>query len=387
MPKRIDPIPRIDPRSQPRNLRVLYNGHLVGLLAEIDGLAAFEYSDAWLAEGFSISPRSLPLEKRVFVPGYQPFDGLWGVFDDSLPDGWGRLLVDRLLRREGISPAQVTVLTRLALVGASGMGALTYEPEIAHPAAGNAQDLDTLAAECARILRSDSDGDLDELFALGGSSGGARPKVLTQVDGEDWIIKFPASMDRHNVGQMEYEYALAAQATGIEMPEVRLLPSRLCSGYFGVRRFDRVSDVTGGRTRVHVASASALLETSHRIPSLDYQGLLRFTLTLTKSYKEVERLFRLACFNVLAHNRDDHARNFAFLYDEAAGTWRLAPAFDLTCCEGMGGEHATAVNGKGRDISTADLKLLATQAGISKPRCRTILDEVQTATQQLKKWM
>ena len=91
---------------------------------------AFEYHDEWLAHGFSISPLSLPLEKRLFVAAPRPLEGLFGVFDDSLPDGWGRLLVDRMFREHGVDTFVVTPLTRLAIVGSSGMGALEYEPEL-----------------------------------------------------------------------------------------------------------------------------------------------------------------------------------------------------------------------------------------------------------------
>lgn len=114
-----------------RSVRVLCDGRAVGTLAlSADGVLAFEYDDAWLGEGFSISPLSLPLEKRVFVAQRHPLDGVFGVFDDSLPDGWGRLLVDRLLRSHGIDPFAVSPIARLAIVGSNGMGALEYVPEI-----------------------------------------------------------------------------------------------------------------------------------------------------------------------------------------------------------------------------------------------------------------
>ena len=82
-----------------KRLKVKYHGRDVGTMALWQGrLAAFEYSREWLADGFPISPFSLPLEQKVFMPKIDPFDGLFGVFADSLPDGWGRLLTDRYLR-------------------------------------------------------------------------------------------------------------------------------------------------------------------------------------------------------------------------------------------------------------------------------------------------
>jgi serine/threonine-protein kinase HipA len=105
------------------------DGRIVGTLAEtIDRRVAFAYSDEWLENGFAISPFSLPVEQKVFLPTGRVFEGMWGVFADSLPDAWGQLLVDRMLKNKGFAPSQVTNLERLAIVGESGMGALTYRP-------------------------------------------------------------------------------------------------------------------------------------------------------------------------------------------------------------------------------------------------------------------
>ena len=100
------------------------------------------------------------------------------------------------------------------------------------------------------------------------SSGGARPKILTEIDGEDWIVKFPSSTDKCDVGETEYRYSLCAKKCGIDMPETRLFPSLQCSGYFGTKRFDRIKASVGTARRIHMLSASALLEVSHRNPTL-----------------------------------------------------------------------------------------------------------------------
>jgi serine/threonine-protein kinase HipA len=371
--------------EQPKSLRVTCGGRLVGILASTrENLIAFEYSDHWIAGGFSLNPLTLPTERRVFFPKYLPFDGLFGVFNDSLPDGWGRMLLDRLLIRHGLDPAAVTPLTRLAIVGTSGMGALMYEPVIEVGTPSPVADLDRLADACAEILNTEYSGDLDELFALGGSSGGARPKILTTYNDEDWIIKFSASADAPNVGEVEYRYALAAKECGIDMPEVKLFASRSTSGYFGVKRFDRLRHSSGHTHRIHAASVSALLETSHRLPNLDYSVLMRLTLKLTDDYRELLKLYRLMCFNVFAHNRDDHSKNFSFIYDIETNRWKLSPAYDLTYNVGMAGEHATTVNGKGHDIELADLMLLGENAGLSKSDCADIALEVKEKTVKLR---
>lgn len=360
-------------------LDVFYKDRHVGTLAETpEKLTAFQYAPSWLNDGFSISPLSLPLRNDVFVANPEPLMGLFGVFDDSLPDGWGRLLVDRMLTSHGIDPYEVGALGRLAIVGSNGSGALEYRPAIDAPLESTIENLDEIAAECATVLASHESQNLDALFAMGGSSGGARPKVFYMIDGEEWIVKFPSSLDPEDIGQTEYELALAAAECGIEMPQVRLLPSQQCSGYFATKRFDRITTPDGAVRKIHMASAAALLETSHRIPNLDYDILMRLTLKLTGSTSEVEKMFRLMCFNVLCGNRDDHSKNFTFLYRESDG-WALSPAYDLTQNPGMNGEHATTVNGRGRDIEDQDMLAVAERAGISKRKAKEMVERVKTA--------
>lgn len=302
-----------------------------------------------------------------------------------MPDGWGRLLVDRMLLKEHIAPSEIDMLNRLAIVGASGMGALTYRP-VHHIQSSESQlDYDRLATACSRILESQYSNDLDMLFALGGSSGGARPKILTHIDGEDWIVKFPAAMDKKDIGLIEYQYSLCAKACDIEIAETRLFPSKQCEGYFGTKRFDRLQKSDGTVERIHMLSVSALLETSHRIPNLDYNTLMALTLKLCKDYSEIEKMYRLMCFNVFAHNRDDHAKNFTFLYDLDNRKWQLAPAYDLTYSFSLGGEHATSINGNGRDPQLSDLLAVAEKAGLANPTAKRIAGQVrETVTSMLR---
>ena len=357
-------------------LDVYYHDRKVGTMALYQNrLAAFAYSDEWLQEGFSISPFSLPLEKRVFVPKIDPFEGLFGVFADSLPDGWGRLLVDRLMRKNGLNPHTVGSLERLAIVGNTGMGAWTYRPTIPLESVYNELTLDEIAKECERILQTDTSEKLDYLFAKGGSSGGARPKILPRIDNEDWIIKFPSSEDSKDVGRQEYDYALCAKECGIEMEEVRLFPSEKTQGYFGTKRFDRVAEGENGK--VHMISAAAILETSHRIPNLDYDILMKLTLQLTKSMEECEKLYRLMCFNVFAHNRDDHSKNFSYIYRDREKRWILSPAYDLTYSNSIGGEHATTVNGNGVDPGMEDLLSVAKKIGIGMAKAKKTAAKIQ----------
>ena len=308
--------------------------------------------------------------------------GLFGVFADSLPDGWGRLLVDRLMLKNHRNPYELGNLDRLSIVGKSGMGALCYEPDISLEQKQRVSDLDELAQKCREILNSDTVENLDELFRLGGSSGGARPKILTKIKGEDWIIKFPSPADREDIGRQEYEYSVCARECGIEMTETRLFPSARCSGYFGTKRYDRRKLSDGTVERVHMLSVAAILETSHRIPNLDYEILMKLTLELTKSYEEIEKMFRLMCFNVFAHNRDDHSQNFTFLYKEEEDRWTLSPAYDLTYSNSLGGEHATTVHGNGRNPGIEDILEVAKTIGIDRKKARHTALQIQECVRQ-----
>ena len=365
-------------------LQVLYDGRLVGTLAmTANHKAAFQYGEEWLEHGFSISPFSLPLKNQVFVPNKDYFDGLFGVFTDSLPDNWGSLLLNRLLRVNGQNPDKLTVLDRLAIVGTSGMGALTYYPEREIQEKQGHSNLDELAEQCQKLLNTEYSDKLDELYRLGGTSGGSRPKIMTTIDGEEWIIKFPAHVDGRNAGKMEYDYSCCAKQCGITMSETRLFPSDKCEGYFGTKRFDRVID-NGTQKRIHMLTAAALLELDFEQSSLDYHSLMKLTKILTRDYLEdVNNMFRRMCFNVFAHNRDDHSKNFTYLYHEAENRWRLSPAYDLTYSNTYYGEHTTTVDGNGRNPGEKEILAVGVAAGMERTECKRIMNQIKDCVNRM----
>jgi serine/threonine-protein kinase HipA len=370
--------------KQNKALQVLFDNRVVGTLAlAANHKVVFQYDDSWLEQGFSISPFSLPLENQVFVPTKDYFDGLFGVFADSLPDHWGRLLLKRLLLAHEQNPDKLTVIDRLAIVGKSGMGALTYYPEQSFSEENDNTDLDELAFQCQKILHTEYSDKLDELYRLGGTSGGARPKIMTTINDEDWIIKFSAHVDGENAGKMEYDYFCCARKCGITMSETKLFPSEVCEGYFGIKRFDRISDISGTK-RVHMLTAAALLELDFEQPSLDYHSLMKLTKIITRDNKDdVENMFRRMCFNVFAHNRDDHSKNFTYLYDESADSWRLSPAYDLTYSNTYYGEHTTTVDGNGRNPGKKELLAVGTMAGMKKELCMDIITEIKSCVNEM----
>lgn len=370
----------------------------VGLLAEDKNRIFFEYSPDFLQSGIELSPFQLPLRPGVFEDKKRTFDGLFGLFNDSLPDGWGCLLLDRMLRKKGFAYHQITPLNRLSLVGHNPMGALEYEPAEDGSDHDGAVELDSLSGEIGKILAGENSEILDELLKLNGSSGGARPKIAAMVsedkkqiihgtstlpDGfSPWIIKFSESMDGKDSGVIEYIYSQMARQAGIDMTETFLFPSRTCSGYFGVKRFDRI-----GSRKIHVHTACGLLHASHRIGSIDYENLLKLTQRLTCNQADVLKLVRLMIFNVKSGNRDDHSKNFSFLLTESR-EWKLAPAYDLTPSAGINGEQTSMVNGKGVDITDNDLISAAQTVGISKHKTLEMIQSVDAAVAmmpQLKK--
>ncbi len=334
----------------------------------------FEYTPAFLATGLELSPLKLPLKPGLILCEDHSFDGLFGVFNDSLPDGWGRLLLDRKLMAMGIHPNTLSPLDRLSYVGKRGMGALLYEPEIQE---GNYQahhDLDQIAEECLHVQTYDDDLYIDDLLHMNGSSAGARPKILVRLMDNDWIIKFASSLDPKDIGSVEYAYHLMAVKAGLDVPDAKLFESKKTSGYFGVKRFDRID----GKF-LHMHTLSGLLHTDHKLFNMDYESLLKATLWLTKDLRECEKQFRHAVFNVLSHNRDDHAKNFSFVMHED-GVWNVSPAYDLTFSTGPMGEHCMTMMGEGKKPQLSQLLKLASIAGIKKEKALEIVDEVNTAT-------
>lgn len=368
---------------------------LVGHLAEAERRIYFEYDAAFLRDPLWLSPFKLPPEPGLHEHRDRAFGPLFGLFDDSLPDGWGLLLMDCHFRRRGVDPEAVSPLDRLAYLGERTMGALTYHPP-AHEEAPDHQllRLHELSCEACSVLEGKSDRVLPQLLRAGGSPGGARPKVLVGVRGEDlisgeddlpggyvaWMVKFHAGATASDDGRVEQAYAEMARACGVAMPATRLFETREGDAFFGVMRFDRERN-----RRRHVHTFGNLIHSNFRVPGCDYEVLLRVVRVLTRNQADVEQFFRLMVFNVAAHNRDDHVKNFAFLMDEQ-GVWRVAPAYDLTFAPGPGGEHTMTVAGEGRQPGRAHLLRLAQGAGLSPGDAIRMMGEVKDVVAEWPKF-
>lgn len=348
-------------------IEVIYRDLVVGTLALTnDGLCIFEYSGDWLSNGFSISPFELPLRRGVFTARPRPFEGGFGVFDDSLPDGWGLLILDRYLQQRGINIRSLTILDCLALVGSTGRGALEYRPDRSVISDQDYIDFEKLALEAEQILSTENykGKGIEEFQLRGGSPGGARPKIFTRYEDKEWMVKFRAKRDSLHIGEEEYRYSLLAKQCGIEMPETKLFEGK----YFGVERFDR-----SPAGKLHTVSVAGLIGADYRLPSIDYSHIFRICSALTHNVAEMWKVFRLMTFNFCIGNKDDHAKNFSFIYRD--GAWRFSPAFDILPSDGINGFHSTSINNS-IEPTKDDLLAVASEAGLDLKEATEIFDRI-----------
>ena len=358
-----------------QSVSVTYHGRKVGTLSMGNQyVCQFEYDKDWLVDGFSISPLKLPLKSGIMTADYYPFNGNFGVFEDSLPGGYGEYLLRKVLKKSGIDPQGLTPVQWLSIVGSSGMGALCYVPETKLQHEESQRSFDEMQQMALDVLSERTDENADILYFKSGNSGGVRPKCLYSDDDGHWLVKFRHTYDPKNMGQIEYEYNKVAQQCGIAVPDFKLIEGK----YFAVRRFDIEDGI-----RLHVATASALLNEPISPPKMEYHNLLQLTGYLTQSPEAVEQQFRRMAFNVFAHNMDDHARNFSFICRD--GKWSLAPAYDLTNDSTLG-EHASTINFKGLP-SDEDMITVGMNIQMSRERCQQIIEEVREGTRELKKYL
>ena len=371
----------------------------VGTLAEDGRQVWFEYDPEFADGRLEISPLRLPLARSGLIE-HQVTRGapIPGVFNDARPEGWGLKLLHRAFQAKGRPASSVSPLEELAFLGRHTMGALVFEPSTGPSGdLDDAVELAALAAHAQTVWDDRVQVVLPDLVRAGGPSGGARPKALVglRVDGrpgfrtgegelpegwDAWLVKFPTSTDDVEVGRREAAWMAMARAAGITVPEFRVIALEGVGDAFAVRRFDR----PGGGHRLHMLSAAGALDADFRMPAADYEHLLRATLHLCGGdQSQVLAMFRLASFNVVSLNEDDHLKNFAWLVGPD-GTWRLAPGFDLTYAPRPYGERWTSVAGAGRSVGRPHLLALAAKVGIKSLVARRVLEEVTSATAEVR---
>jgi serine/threonine-protein kinase HipA len=351
----------------------------------------FKYHNEYLSNGTNISPLKLRFDDSLQVAAPNPFDGLFGVFADSLPDAWGQLVTRRMLSQQGITLEQLSILDRLSLLGDNTSGALIYRPtEKESNLVTQTVDLDAINKSVQQVVEGESTKVIDQLFQLGGSPGGARPKIYSGYNPENdqlvfgtetlpeeyqhWMVKFAAKVDSLDIANIEMAYYRMARAAKIDMMESRLLTGESGKKYFATQRFDRI-----GNNRLHMISAAGMFHDDFERSQMDYGTLMHEAYNLMNNHSIVEEILRRAAFNVFAHNRDDHSKNFAFLMD-SSGKWSFAPAYDLTFSSSSHGMHSTTCARNGVDPGTKELMKLAEIFSIRKGE--KIIQEVKEVVRE-----
>lgn len=346
---------------------VFIHNEKVGSIAQTnDGVCAFEYYPNYLINSKSISPFELPLKSGVTLAKRNPFNGNFGVFDDCLPDGWGMLILERYLKKQGIDLHRLTTLERLSIVGSTGRGALEFRPDRSVMNNDEYVDFEYLSSETEKILNNSIylGNSIESIYKQGGSPGGARPKIFVKYEGKEWLVKFRTTNDPKEIGLIEYHYSLLAKKCGIEMPETRLFENT----FFGVERFDK--SLNG---KFHVVSVAGLINANYRIPCIDYYTIFQLCQALTHNMNEMWKLYRLMVFNFLIGNKDDHAKNFSFIMRN--NEWFLSPAYDILPSSGFNGYHTTSINNNITPIKE-DLFIVAEKSGLSRKKAIDIFDEM-----------
>ena len=373
---------------------------LVGAVVEdTTGAITFEYNPDFAHLDLEISPVKLPLSLSgpVTFPELarvEAFGGLPGVLADALPDRFGNAVIQKYFADQGRPERALSPVQRLLYIGKRAIGALEFRPAVklrATPAERESIEVAVLVEQARRIVAGAADVAVPRLMSVSASAGGARPKAVilwnratNQVRSafavprpgdEHWIIKFDGAGELaapdpsprpHN--RIEFAYARMARAAGIDVPETHLLEERRL-GHFMAKRFDRVGDA-----RLHMHTLGGLHHVDFNVPGLfSYEQYLRAVLAFNLGYGALEEAFRRAVFNVAAVNHDDHVKNSAFLMNEA-GSWALAPAYDLTYAKGHGytRTHQMTLAGKSGDFTRDDLLRMGRAMGIKADGAQVI---------------
>lgn len=397
-------------------------GRTVGALAydpKVD-VNVFEYSPQWVATGVELSPLHMPNRRGTYTFAQlskETFYGLPAMIADALPDDFGNAVIDAWLAEKGVNKSEISSLDRLAYAGERALGALTFHPaQTGLEGPTTAIQLADIVTEARALLagKTTSAGSahdaLSQLIQVGSSAGGARAKAVIRYNPatgqirsgyttgepgfEPWLLKLDGvssaadgsinSLDAPaQFTRIEYAYYLMAKDAGIAMSECQLLPEGP-RAHFLTRRFDR--DISG--ERIHLQSLCAIDHLDFRFHHThSYSQYFNAIRSLGMGESELVEAFRRMVFNVVALNRDDHTKNFAFLLP-INGAWSLAPAYDITHAFNPRGKwtqhHQMSINGKFDQISLDDFLAFGDSQAI--PAYKSIINEVMTTVQNWVKF-
>ncbi len=372
-----------------KSLRVILWNEEIGRLAwdERRRLSYFTYNPEFVKKGLNISPLSAPINGiRALAPVWgesaKIYHRLPAFVADSLPDAWGNQLFDLWRQQNHLSGADINPLDRLSFIGRRGMGALEFLPEVTHERKSEKINMKSLADLAERIfverenacILPEESITMQSLLTVGTSAGGRQPKAIIAInrktgeirsgqisgleDFDYYLLKFGNS--EYCSSELEMTYYELATTSGINM-----MPSELYTvennRHFMTKRFDRE-----GTRKVYTQTLAAIY------PDADsYEQLIEVCRKLHLPEADCQEVFRRMVFNILSNNTDDHNKNFSFIMNED-GSWRLAPAYDITYIINRGGylpneEHCMFIRAKLRGITRNDAIDFARDNGIRRP--------------------
>lgn len=360
--------------------------------------ATFEYAPEFKRLGLDLSPIEMPIsQQRVFAfsnISKETFLGLPGLFADSLPDAYGKALLDRWLASNGRHFANP--VERLCYQGKRSMGALEFEPaQNDYLETSSNIEIDSLVATAREVLNqkeafstnmSDTKEALINIIKVGTSAGGQRAKAIIayndetkevrsgQIEApegfEHWLLKLDGVTnselgDPQHYGKIEYVYYLMAKEAGIEMSECRLLEEN-GRAHFMTKRFDRQKN-----HKIHMQTLCGIAHYDYKmLRAYSYEQAFQVMRRLRLPYNQAEEMYRRMVFNVIARNQDDHTKNISFLMNRS-GKWSLSPAYDVSWAYNPQGnwtsKHQMSINNKWDEITRADLIATAKNMNIKRP--------------------
>ncbi|MFV0208116.1 type II toxin-antitoxin system HipA family toxin [Empedobacter falsenii] len=333
----------------------------------------------------------------------ETFRGLPPMIADSLPDFFGNIVFKEWLEATQKEMNAITPLEQLTYVGKRGMGALEFSPakEIKSNQSIDVEEITEVVKKVLDLKTSTEEKGLSDIallniFKIGTSAGGARPKILvsehkktgrlipgdleTSDEYNHYLIKLSVDEDQgYSKEKIEYIYYQIATSIGIEMMHSKLIDDK----HFATSRFDRQNG-----KKQHILTASGMTGWDFKKPeNSSYENLFKLAFDLKLSHKNIQQLFKRMVFNLVFFNIDDHLKNFSFIYDADKDRWNLAPAYDLTypldaLKNYLRIARAMSVNGKRTEINRNDLLKIAELFTIKD--ANGIIEEVVTATQQFR---
>lgn len=368
-------------------------GKNVGLLSWDDkrGFSSFQFDRDFINNGLEIAPLVAPLSSAIVQRGFpisgnkeKPYYGLPEFIADSLPDHWGNVVFQKWLEANNLHTRQINAVDRLSFIGKRAMGAFEFQPAHIKEDASIDIELSSLYELANRIFNDRQNVSIDinngliieDLYKVGTSAGGQRPKAIIAIDEttgiirsgqadlpqnfKHYILKFDTGKpDDFPFTKIEMAYYLMARDCGIDM-----MPSKLVeiegTQNFLTQRFDRVDGI-----RIHTQTMAAMSSFADT-----YEDLFVIGRKINLTAEEQTQQYRRMVFNILAGNVDDHTKNFSFLM-YPNGEWHISPAYDLIFSIDPDSRffrnHELSVRGKRNNITRKDLIDFAKAQDIKNP--------------------